>query len=455
MNGHSTHSSHSSKIISASILHRHGSRGPGESELTPWQADSPVKLQWAPSDLENITTIGHKQCLALGEWFSAYISQHGINDDSPSIFWRCSKSGRAKESGLDFIRGFNSSREEAISEKPVPYEENADNYFRPWKVVPEFGDTIKKRMANDTNWAEKAQENIELLKKVFTKADAESILTKPTKTLWSTTYLYCARECELFWPSKEGYRGVLDSLLDENEWDGITKLACWVWEERFVRSGYVIPMGGKLLREILTQSQNPTYSVNIYSGHDYTILAVLSLLGVIPKIQSPASFGCYILFELWDGPPPPYPTSSELFHHSGDGILSSLQTLTGTSTSTSKEKSSTVLAAEGSILRVIFNAEPFSHNDDGDKLTVQYDNQKIVGEYSMSDVQALIDVIDIHFDITSTHPSSAPQDLHQGLPLVSSTLNGSKPEDILRPMGSTVSALSEIDELQMASNFLS
>lgn len=425
MNGGSTNN-HNSKIISVSILHRHGSRGPGESELTPWQPDSPIKLQWAPSDLENITSIGHKQCLALGEWFSSYISHNNVRHDSERIFWRCSKSGRAKESGVDFIKGFNTSRSKAISEKPIPYAENADNYFRPWKVVPDFSDTIKKRMANDNNWAQKAQENIELLKRAFTKADAESILSKPTKALWSTTYLYCARECELFWPSDEGYRGVLNSLLDEKEWDEITKLACWVWEERFVRSGYITAMGGKLLREVLTQSWNTEFSVNIYSGHDYTILAVLALLGVIPSINRPASFACYILFELWDGPPPPR-LSTKIVHVAADVSLSS----------------------DKRILRVLFNSEPFVHHENGDKLVVHVENEEVYGEFSMSEVQSLMNTVDEHFNDNNHHQSSMEEKAVEreegrveGGGLVSLGLG----EGTIVPMSSSLSLISEVDE---------
>eukprot|EP01036_Dinobryon_divergens_P037862 gene37862-49620_t len=99
-----------SKIISTSILHRHGSRGPGESELSPWKTDEPVRSQWNPDELENLSSAGHKQCLNLGEWFQNYSSNNGLGADASTVFWRCSKSGRAKESGLDFIQGFNANR---------------------------------------------------------------------------------------------------------------------------------------------------------------------------------------------------------------------------------------------------------------------------------------------------------------------------------------------------------
>jgi hypothetical protein len=108
-------------------------------------------------------------------------------------------------------------------------------------------------MKNDKLWAEKAEENKDFLIETFTKINAEEVLSKITKSLWSTTYLYCIRECELFWPPEEGRdRKILDKMLTDAEWEKVTSLACWVWEERFVRSGFTVTMGCKLVTEILT-----------------------------------------------------------------------------------------------------------------------------------------------------------------------------------------------------------
>ena len=41
-------------------------------------------------------------------------------------------------------------------------------------------------------------------------------------------------------------------MLTDEEWEKVTSLACWVWEERFVRSGFTVTMGCKLVTEILT-----------------------------------------------------------------------------------------------------------------------------------------------------------------------------------------------------------
>ena len=136
---------------------------------------------------------------------------------------------------------------------PIPYDTNADAYFRPWKVVPEFGKEMKNRMQNAPEWTNKANDNKDFLEKVFAKTGAKTSPGKLTKTLWSSTYIYSAHECEEFWPNEvAGERKVISHMLTDAEWEEITKLACWVWEERFVRSGFLVQMGGRLVSEMLS-----------------------------------------------------------------------------------------------------------------------------------------------------------------------------------------------------------
>ena len=40
--------------------------------------------------------------------------------------------------------------------------------------------------------------------------------------------------------------------------------------------------------------------MNIYSGHDYTILCILGSLNISRKITNASHFGSYLIFELWD-----------------------------------------------------------------------------------------------------------------------------------------------------------
>lgn len=97
------------KLASVTILHRHGARGPGESELSPWDETSKILTQWKENDLETITKVGHVMMESLGGWFADYLTRHGLmtNTIPSQALWRCSKSDRAKESGEDFISSLN------------------------------------------------------------------------------------------------------------------------------------------------------------------------------------------------------------------------------------------------------------------------------------------------------------------------------------------------------------
>lgn len=95
-----------SQLLSVTILHRHGARGPGDSETSAWNESDEVITQWKQEEFEKLTPTGVKQIQLLGQWFAkTYIKDELIRE--PSVFFRGSKSDRAVESGRDFVSGFN------------------------------------------------------------------------------------------------------------------------------------------------------------------------------------------------------------------------------------------------------------------------------------------------------------------------------------------------------------
>ena len=84
-----------------------------ESELGPWKSNPTcaIRSSWHDHELENLTIIGHKQCEVLGVWFNDYARGKSLGKDGARVYFRSSKSGRGKESGQDFILGFNSARD--------------------------------------------------------------------------------------------------------------------------------------------------------------------------------------------------------------------------------------------------------------------------------------------------------------------------------------------------------
>jgi Ca2+-binding EF-hand superfamily protein len=69
------------RLVSASLVCRHGSRGPNKSEIKPFlklcvdgeptEAQSMISRTWAPDDLEQLTDMGQQQIAQIASWFGS------------------------------------------------------------------------------------------------------------------------------------------------------------------------------------------------------------------------------------------------------------------------------------------------------------------------------------------------------------------------------------------------
>jgi len=94
-----------------------------ESELSLWEPDTNNEIlnNWHENELEKLNDCGHEMIKTLGSWFSSTYSNKFMIDIATDInqlntklnvhppLFRSSTSGRGKESGLDFIAGYNSN----------------------------------------------------------------------------------------------------------------------------------------------------------------------------------------------------------------------------------------------------------------------------------------------------------------------------------------------------------
>lgn len=344
------------KLLSVTMLHRHGSRGPGASELTPWSDDHPIKSQWKLEERENLSSVGRLQCELLGQWYvNEYINSGALETSPQRVFWRCSKSDRAKESGEDFVRGFNNAiGYQAVGEHPEYYSSDADNYFRPWKIFKEAANDIKDRQNTAEIWKNKTEESKEFLTEVFTQVGGvPSLLAKPQKALWACTYLHAIKECEEYWPHEEGDRHEFSKVYLPEYESKVTELALWVWEQRFLYSGYKVEMGGRMAVDILEHVLNLEHSVNFFSGHDYTLLGTICALNLVSEFKIAMNFSAFVLFEFWDSPP----------------------------------NNSTLLDNyNGPVIRVLLNPTPFKNSDGSTSRTVQTSAIRILNDYKLNDI---------------------------------------------------------------------
>jgi hypothetical protein len=222
------------------------------SELTPWEEDSPVINMWLEHEKENLSSAGKNHGVMLGTWFAEKYYKSGLTQGGTGkVSWRCSKSDRGKESGYDFVSGFNKAIErEVMGPHPDHYPVDADNYFRPWKVHKDKADAIKDKMTTP-EWIQKAEENKDFLVNTLRTVGAkESLIAKLPKALWACTYLYALQEVEEYWPQNEGERHALGDLINPETNAKIVELALWVWEQRFLHSGVQTVMGGRICAEM-------------------------------------------------------------------------------------------------------------------------------------------------------------------------------------------------------------
>jgi hypothetical protein len=242
------------RLISAAVLFRHGARGPGDSELSAWDDKDEIVTQWLPTEVENLSSRGIGQIVALGKWFAKkYVGLHTYSIAEPATFFRGSVSDRAVESGKDFVRSFNTTLgQELCSEETTPYLENPDNYFRPWKTHPESGKVIKDKMIHE-EWNQKVEENHEFLSRLCSQARLKpEFIDHPSKVLLSSTHMAGIAECEHFWPHEQGVRDRFSSCItDPADWEKLHELSCYVWQERYLKTGIEKELGGFLLLDMI------------------------------------------------------------------------------------------------------------------------------------------------------------------------------------------------------------
>lgn len=377
-----------SKLITVTILHRHGARGPGASELSPWDDNckNDIKRQWKENEIEAIHATGHAQIKTLGEWFVSKAKE--VSAEEVAYFWRCSKSGRARESGEDFTQAFNAKiGSEAFPKAGLPYDVDADNYFRPWKIYEAESKISKQQcMLLQQPWFEMVHENEKFLRRIFAEVGAVDKMTNPIgNSLWATTYLMALRESEEFWPEPAAddvgaeRTAMAKTLTSKEDWEKVESIALWVWSQRFLSNGFQRKIGGKIAREMLQRTLYNDGSVNVFSGHDYTLLSLLSnLLPEGYKMKTPTSFGGYILLQLWEGPPPTHSGLASCVHPQA-----------------SMKK--TPFGAKERVVRVIYNPCPFKNKENHVDGVVNDDKEEVLLELTLTEAEKIVKDIDDYF----------------------------------------------------------
>jgi hypothetical protein len=111
---------------------------------------------------------------------------------------------------------------------------------------------VKSRIKSQPKWVAKGEEHRDFLVRIFSLLKVmPKNMDSITTLLWSTTYLVAIRDCESFATTPSESKLCLSNLIpNPDDWKLLNELACWVWSERFLFSGFEVHMGGHLCVDI-------------------------------------------------------------------------------------------------------------------------------------------------------------------------------------------------------------
>ena len=323
------------ELIFASLIVRHGARGPTKKALylacgetseqrrqrdtsnasPPHPATTAAKL-WRPEELDALTTVGNAQLVSLGRHFAQYVAQQPNIVASTPIKVRRSERPRVIASANSFMEGYAHAMEAKKVKNPpplqyVPYDTIEENIsvFRAWTGT-EYNQHVDQ-VKHSELYRQKAQTSMAALDATV------GVLCQPWAStldragqLNLTTYLHEIEQCEAYCPdaSKRGV-GSITHYFHQNKTtqlacEELRKLALWSFDKRFIDRQTVgkqwgNAIGGDLMKEIEQDYllHRGKGGASIYVGHDYTILALMSALGVATHPSTIMGFGGYAIME--------------------------------------------------------------------------------------------------------------------------------------------------------------
>lgn len=285
-------------------LFRHGARAPTANALACFKGTE-VGDAWKEKELGVLTEVGLKQSKQLGEHIAQSLiklEEKGSSKKFTRANWVSSISERARLSGFGFVEGFT----RALRSAEVPFDgsnlkepvevKNSDDLFRPWKTkVAYMSNSQKIKEGKDEMFSAKALKEKKFLTRMRKYMSPECSDRELSDTLYRMTYFLEVMECEEHLPNTET-RSNLRGKINKRDKAKIQELAIWVWNYRFFRLEECRTLGKGLCEKILANAAEN--ELNLFSAHDYTILVLMSFLGVSFYPRTPLGFSSYVTIRV-------------------------------------------------------------------------------------------------------------------------------------------------------------
>ena len=168
--------------------------------------------------------------------------------------------------------------------------------FMPWYADEGFRELARQlKKGKDERFRLKAEEEKEFLQRMQEYMSDEFALKGLADALFRMTFFYEILECEDHW-QQDDKKSSFSAQINGADAKKIRELAKWVWNYQYFELEAGRKLGNALLKEILDNAKE--HKLTFVSAHDFTILILLSSLGVQSHPEQLMNFSSYLRINI-------------------------------------------------------------------------------------------------------------------------------------------------------------
>lgn len=293
------------ELVMVNLVYRHGDRSP----IVVFPTDSHKEDVW-PNGLGWLSKEGMKQHYQLGQWFkNRYMTEKALLNESykhNEIEIASSNEDRCLMSAYSNLAGFYPPSDQekfdpSLSWQPVPVHtrpEKEDNVINMGMFCSRYNDLYEETMSSKEVQAEEDQNKAfyELIQNEtgYPQVNIRNVW-KPADTL------FCEKAHNMTldpW--------ALQKFENSTVYDKLRQLEAWQFHLLYYSKEMAKLKGGPLLQEMRDNMVNVSSGKNytgprlyMFSGHDTTVAALLSALGLYKNITTSPVYAASVMLELY------------------------------------------------------------------------------------------------------------------------------------------------------------
>ncbi|KAH8052836.1 hypothetical protein JL722_9970 [Aureococcus anophagefferens] len=282
------------KLVGVSVVARHGARYPNPAELAAFSLDSAVRTQWHEKDGavlygsdNNLREAGRRQMRALGK----FLGRSTARSSPPRPSSGSRRRGPLRRVGRRALAGLRDAAPSLeVPDAPLDDGSGAAT-FKAWDAK---GTAYKAFVSGLKAGGDGAFNSGR--KRARPRRDLRGLRRGPRlrRPRRAALLLELLRALPRRGGALDGGRRAFAAPRRRRA-QALEGDARWIWERRFLRSGFGEFIGGALRDKAVA----PRAGLKFFSGHDYSILSMLAALGV-RDYDVVLGFGAYVAVEHYD-----------------------------------------------------------------------------------------------------------------------------------------------------------